>query len=94
MEANNKCREALKLAKSFIDGYGDINDLELRRKVDAALAEPIRNCDVGTAGEQATRFAHFCFFRKCFECQLKNVAKFPECGFLWSQMPYEEGETK
>ena len=34
-----KLREALKAAKQYLDGYST-NILELRRKVDAALAEP------------------------------------------------------
>lgn len=39
-----KMREALKTVKRYFDGY-TVNILELRRKVDAALAKPPRNCD-------------------------------------------------
>jgi len=40
-----KLREVLKEVKRYLDGY-TVNILELRRKVDAALAEPPRNCDL------------------------------------------------
>ena len=40
-----KLRAALKEVKRYFDGY-TVNILELRRKMDAALAEPPRNCDL------------------------------------------------
>lgn len=45
---SQKMREALKAAKQFLDGYST-NNLELRRKVDAALAAPPRGCDLMSA---------------------------------------------
>lgn len=51
---------------------------------DAALAAPVRNCDVGTAEEQCLRF-------------WRETEREPEIarsvgGFSrWAQMPYEEG---
>lgn len=65
-------------------------------KADAALAEPVRNCDVGTADEQSSRYNKFCFAhrsceRGCGDCPL---AKDPYCEFAWSQMPYTEGEVE
>ena len=37
-----------------------VNGCEALRKAKAALAEPPRNCEVGTAEEQAERFKNFC----------------------------------
>lgn len=61
-----------------------------------ALAEPLRNCDIGTADEQEDRFADFCRKHECtMNCPIKKKWSFrcghkPSCGVLWSQMPYEE----
>jgi hypothetical protein len=64
--------------------------------VDAALAEPVRNCDVGTAEEQEQRFIALCNKQHddCFMCPVQNNIKAQcDCKFVWSQMPYEkEGE--
>lgn len=56
-----KMREALKAAKQYLDGY-TVNNLELRRMVDAALAEPPRNCDkFGTDNAEASlAYEEFC----------------------------------
>lgn len=105
MQTNNKLREALKLAKSYLDGYGNINDLELHRKVDAALAEPIRNCEIGTAEEQTERYRKFCSAHKYLasdftylckgfgkgRCPFSSSHTKSQCEFAWSQSPYEEG---
>ena len=68
--------------------------------VDAALAEPLRNCEVGTEEEQAERFYSFC---KKFqsgiqgmcssECPCKECCDMCHCLIKWSQMPYEKGKT-
>ena len=57
-------------------------------KAKHALAAPPRNCDVGTAEEQAKRFDAFCGGKNCLECP-----RFPDsrCEIAWAQMPYEEG---
>lgn len=62
----------------------------------AALAAPLRNCDVGTAEEQCDRFLRFCQSRGCVNCEIGdgNRAKFPSCELVWAQMPYEEGGAK
>lgn len=64
----------------------------------AALAAPARNCDVGTAEEQAQRFDAFCDAHKyvgddganwCSRtCPCYNHIN---CGVNWAQMPYEGG---
>lgn len=65
----------------------------------AALAEPRRNCDVGTAAEQIARFAVECLaIRKrntvepCAGCPCSRGGEGTEdCQLYWAQMPYEEG---
>lgn len=64
------------------------------RKAKFALAAPPRNCDVGTAEEQAQRFdAHCRKYMGCRACPLRDadgsVSK--DCELHWAQMPYTEG---
>ena len=56
-------------------------------KAKSALAEPIRNCDVGTAEEQYKRFLKFCHGANCSKCPVHDAVN---CKFAWAQMPYEE----
>lgn len=90
MEANNAAamRKALNVvldALTTISAHED--DIEFVRTwidlcektIKAALAKPLRNCDVGTAEEQEKRFENF-------------TAKHWHLGkteFQWGQMPYE-----
>lgn len=65
----------------------------LRDQVVSALAEPLRNCDVGTAEEQAKRFKTFCnaYPLMCDGCPFKDIGStHNDCAIYWSQMPYEE----
>ena len=55
-------------------------------KAKAALAEPIRNCDVGTPEEQAKKHRDWCNSNVC-----KCASSCKICFAKWSQMPYEEG---
>ena len=62
---------------------------------EAALSAPPRNCDVGTAEEQAARFHSFCKSNKqpgdvysCDRCRLNSIE---DCELAWAQMPYEAG---
>lgn len=52
----------------------------------AALALPRRQCDVGTADEQNSRFDDFCRGEDCKTCPC-NVM--PRCHMIWAQTPYE-----
>ena len=70
---------------------------ELRRDIDATLDVPPRNCDVGTAEEQAERFDCFCHIEKgdCGSCPLWVSGTIGHnCELRWAQMPYEEGGEK
>ena len=77
-------------------GYFD----ELMLVIDAALAEPPRNCDVGRAEEQYKRFMNMCNskdVRQCAECSMRGFTlgcSRDRCFANWAQMPYEEGGAK
>ena len=91
---SSKTREALSDAcyamfnflKTQNGGYEEMaNALD---KAKATLAEPIRNCDVGTAEEQVERHGKWCNNDRCvFACC-------SVCFAEWSQMPYEEVGAK
>lgn len=66
---------------------------DIKQIIDECLAEPLRNCDVGSPIEQSMRFRSYCldkneFNTTCFKCPLYK--KRGICEFFWSQMPYEE----
>ncbi len=58
-----------------------------------ALSAPPRNCDVGTAKEQAKRLNEWCNGRHCINCQFKGGWP-DECKLRWAQMPYEAKESE
>lgn len=69
---------------------------ECQKKARAALSAPARNCDAGTAEEQAKRFKKFCFdhqapWHGCTNCPVLMSEK---CALAWAQMPYEEGNQE
>lgn len=100
MEGNQmKIREALDeiLLVCYKAGarYGyDVACGLIKAKAKNALSVPNRNCDVGTAEEQADRFYDHCLSFKqemtCDKCPL--VDSKPFCEFAWAQMPYEAQE--
>lgn len=58
------------------------------------LHRPRRNCDVGTAKEQAERYSRYCdqFIRgglHCERCPCCGKVPLGRCEFAWMQMPYE-----
>ncbi len=61
----------------------------IKDEVTTALAEPPRECDVGTAEEQIRRFGEY-----CEECT--RECSYEKCIVAWTQMPYEaqEGGSK
>lgn len=76
--------------------YGPIIRQRLE-ELRAALAEPPRNCDVGTAEEQEKRFHEKFCVKSCLTCPLSGLkrSRKADCIMTWTQMPYEaeEGES-
>lgn len=60
----------------------------------AALAEPPRNCDVGSPAEQTQRFSDFCHgYGDCDDCPSSLCFRGDYyCSLAWAQMPYEAKE--
>ena len=66
--------------------------------INAALAAPARNCDVGTVEEQEQRYEKFCDSHKWVDDEGANacmpecpLSKTLDCALAWAQMPYEKG---
>ena len=66
------------------------NRMEINGIINAALAAPARNCDVGTPEEQAKRLHRFCISQDCVTCPCDRGKADGRCEFAWMQMPYEE----
>lgn len=64
--------------------------LAVLRKAKAALSEPLKNCEVGTAEEQKQRFDVFCSRGNCDNCPFVEEGLWSNCAIRWAQMPYEE----
>ena len=112
MQTNNKLRETLEIvAKQLTDATEDENFGEdvmylvgcmrtMSQKCRAALAEPVKNCEVGTAKEQAERwYWRYHVGHLCQSCPL-GPRKWSEvdagtlCFSEWLQMPYKKGVAK
>lgn len=105
---SSKTREALSEILDLIDKWRTDGVMEhwqysqLFDVADTALAEPLRNCDVGTAEEQADRFFNFCDgyhhatgYKGCGTCPLWTSGTVGHnCELRWAQMPYEKGDVK
>lgn len=93
METNNKLREALMHIQNLADAL-DLDEPNVIAILDTcrdALAEPVRNCEVGTVEEQFKRHSKWCATTKDFSCAPMMCRK---CFANWAQMPYEEGGAK
>ena len=66
------------------------NESDLADDVWEVLHGVPRNCDVGTADEQTNSYLDFCNRHTCQSCPARLKGE-TDCGFIWSQMPYEEG---
>ena len=66
--------------------------MTLKRECEAALAEPVKNCEVGTAQEQYKRHCAYCNKTKDFSCAPVMCRKCRKCYADWAQMPYVEQE--
>ena len=70
-----------------------------KRVLDVALSAPPRNCDIGTAEEQAERYGRHCDKfalggMHCETCPCCGKIPFGRCEFAWAQMPYEKGSAE
>ena len=101
METNNELREALKEIGHLVEQihflYSDYPSEihEIARKVNATLAEPVKNYEVGSPEEQLARFKKFCARFDCCDCPVRKKWNFKptgdeSCLLLWTSMPYEE----
>lgn len=87
------------------DARGNLRDVDwdgALAEIDAALAAPARNCDVGTAEEQQERFREFCRRHEAAgecgigltqaKCPCWRGPKNPDCALAWAQMPFAPAE--
>ena len=78
--------------KKLVDGIVEITN--------AALAAPARNCDMGTADEQADRFKAFCYSNRtpgneCSkECPFDDTSAVCYCQARWAQMLFAKARGK
>ena len=103
MEASNvrAMYDALVKVKRLFDGQIMFQPSirEAHKAVNAALAAPPRNCDVGTVEEQLDRYGLFCQ-NKCPICENRHSCHIcgeryrMKCMVAWAQLPYDEGDTK
>ena len=106
METNNKLREALEATLDLLWDMQNANRspisnqaYAIKRKIKAALAEPMRNYEVGTAEEQWVRFKKHCKENSQADdpdycssrCDVDGGCV-SQCALKWAQMPYIEKE--
>ena len=98
MQTNNKLREAvtkiLNLTNS-LDENCAVDPVEIRDIAKAVLAEPVRNCDIGTLEDRREQFKQFCKShsdgvvcnRDCplFKLHINGYS----CHFEWGELPFE-----
>ena len=94
-------REALDEADTVLSALGYDATTPIRSQIKQALAEPLRNCDVGTAEEQVKRWEDFCASKHIGWKIGTPLIKYTPCNcpcyknnqcnwFVWGQMPYKE----
>lgn len=103
-ELRNALIATVKLCSHNNNDFGSTIVRELLTHMDmikaaarAALSTPARNCDVGTAEEQAERYGCYCDKftsdrMHCETCPYCGKIPFGRCEFAWAQMPYEAAE--
>jgi hypothetical protein len=89
---SGKLREALEGVESILSTWLDhlppvVQDKarEAIEKSEKALAEPVMNCEVGTAKEQVERHKKWCNGNVCLFTHSCRI-----CFANWSQKPYNE----
>lgn len=106
--SSNKLREALNkignISAFVAENCGNADTAKYMNDiisiVQETLAEPLKNCDVGTAEEQTERFKDLCRKYRCGPgpranckgCPIQHESPHVGCTFAWAQMPYEKGE--
>ena len=97
-----KLCEALVEARKVIKSMGGYWARETLPIIDAALAAPARNCDVGTLDEQRARLKAFCDShghgfdgQKNYSCENCPFIDDKECELAWANQPIsKEGGVK
>ena len=96
---SDACYAMFNFIKTQNGGYEEM--AKALDKAKAALAKPTRNCDVGSAAEQAERFVKHCQsflnrdgIKACMGCPCCGVVMYGKCELAWAQMPYEKCEKK
>lgn len=96
MQTNNKLREAVVLALSLLDLKEGVPYKTISQKdidfIKAALAEPVKNYEVGTAEEQLKRHGEWCTKRPATTHPCLDWGWCRKCFVEWEQMPYIEKE--
>lgn len=97
--------DALVSVRALIDDEPDGTPMfdAMKATIDAALASPPRNCDVGDVADWEKRFGEECDKgHTCSDCPVRHAKtkmaieldKGARCEFIWVQMPYKEGSAK
>lgn len=99
MQTNNKLREALRKILDLTNSLDEecaVDPVEIRDIARDALAEPVKNCEVGTDEEQCVRHSEYCNSKPTCRKYLRDVAAVMciPCFAKWAQMPYEEGDAE
>ena len=100
-QTNSKLREALTKILNLINSLDEdcaVDPVEIRDIAKTALAEPVKNCEVGSVAEQKKRFKDFCKEGKLSRIDLGAYCAYDcpcrdsyDCKLEWAQMPYREG---
>ena len=95
---SDACYAMFSFLKTQNGGYEEM--AKALDKAKAALADTPRNCDVGTAEEQAKKwYWRYHQGHNCHTCPLgprkwSETDKATLCFSEWAQMPYEGGDAK
>jgi hypothetical protein len=86
-------KEILEIASPISTGDDDDPVERIAQIAEAALAEPVLNCEVGTPEEQMERHDKFCE-EAIVKCGNVSTYGCILCFACWAQMPYKKGEEK
>lgn len=98
-QTNDMLRKALQEIYNLTNSLNEdcaVDPVDIRDIAKAALAEPVKNCEVGTAEEQQARHCAWCRKHGIDGDNTVNCIH-PDiycdlCALRWSQMPYIEQE--